>query len=124
MSPRVQSLYDDPLAGCLPIFEDSEAATNMLRSLLLRLRIFYSESVSTALGDQIITESGNSGIYRMEYVINEVQHEIRRAGSSFNPSFEAILLNNWVKDLLKRVPEDQVWQFHRLVLKYRNERKR
>lgn len=123
MSPRVQSLYDEPLAGCLPVFEDAAAATNMLRSLLLRLRIYYTEKVCTALGDCIIAEAGNFSIYRMEYVINEVQYEIRRA-SNYNPAFEEVLLNNWVKDLLKRVPEDAVWQFNKVVRAYREERKR
>jgi hypothetical protein len=123
MSPRVQSLYDEPLAGCQPIFEDAANATNMLRSLLMRLRIYYTEKVCTALGDRIIAEAGNVQIYRMEYVINEVQYEIRRAGN-YNPAFEEVLLNSWVKDLLNRVPEDAVWQFNKVVRGYREERKR
>lgn len=125
MSPRaVQTLFDDPLAGCDPIFTDPGPATTMLRSLLMRLRVYLEEERSTSLGDQIIAEAKALPVPRYEYVINEVQHELRRCTREYDEAFEAVVLSNWVKDLLKRIPEDDVWQFHKGLRENRERRKR
>lgn len=114
----------DPLAGCLPWIQNDSNGTNLLKSLLMRLRLFLNEDCSVTLCDQIIASAKLVQINRWEYVINEVQYELRRCTPEFDERFETVILNNWVKDLLKRLPEDNVWEFHRVVREYRKQRKR
>lgn len=120
----VDSIMDDPLAGCLPIFEDVANASNMLKSLFMRLRIFYSEPVATALTDQIIIESGEVPFSKWEYIINECQYEKRRAWIEFNPMFETVVLNNWMHQLMKRIQQDEALEFMFKLKKWREERPR
>lgn len=120
----VHTIMDDPLVGCLPIVQLESNAHNLLRSLLLRLRLFLEEKRSAAVGDQVIAESKKLSIPVYEYVLNEVQYELRRCQKGYNEAFETIVLNNWTKDLLKRYPEDVVWTFFRKVRANRKARKR
>lgn len=120
----IQSVIDDPLAGCLPLVQEESNGTNLLRSLLLRLRLFLDETKSVQLSDQVIAEAQLVQINRWEYVINEVLYELRYCGRQYNEMFETVVLNNWVKDLLKRWPEDTVLEFIMIVKSNRVCRKR
>ncbi len=120
----LNAVIDDPLAGCLPLMQWEGNAINMMRALLLRLRIFYSEGVATSLGEQIIKESGAIAIDKWEYCINEVQYERRRCLPEYDERFETVVLNNWTKNLLKRLPEDLVLPFFVKVRANREVRKR
>lgn len=120
----IQSVIDDPLAGCLPLVQEESNGTNLLRSLLLRLRLFLDETKSVQLSDQVIAEAQLVTINRWEYVINEVLYELRHCGRQYNEMFETVVLNNWVKDLLNRWPEDTVYLFLRQVKKNREARRR
>jgi hypothetical protein len=118
----VQSIMDDPLAGCLAFVQNEWNGNNLLRSLLMRLRLFYNEATCTAITDQIIAESGLVRINTWEYIINEVLYEFRLCQKEYNPAFETILLSNWTKDLYKRHHEDVVLAFFRQVKTGREKR--
>jgi len=115
---------DDPLAGCLLIFKDEVNASQMVKSLFLRLRIFYSEPDATKLSDKIIEESDQVPFSRWEYIINETQYEIRRAYKDYNPMFETVLLNSWLHKLMKRIQQDDALDFMVKLKKMREERPR
>lgn len=121
---NITSLMDDPLAGCLPVVQIESNARNMLGSLLLRLRLYYKESVSNNIGDQLIKESDLVLMNRWEYVINECLYELRMKGKDYSMMYEAVVLNNWIKDLLKRYQEDEVLDFIGVVKRNREGRKR
>ena len=120
----LNSVIDDPLAGSLPLIRQPGNGATLLRSLLMRLRLFLDERRSTAIGDQVIAEAKEVLIFSWEYVINEVQYELRRCQHGDNPQLETVVLNNWTKDLLRRYPEDVVWEFFKQVRKNRGGRKR
>lgn len=120
----IQGFLDDPLAGCKPIMLEQGNGTNMLRGLLLRLRIFHTEKKATAIGDQLVAEAPGTGINHFEYCINEVLYEIRRSTKEFSEQYETVVLNNWTKDLLKRLPEDVVLPFFVKVRENRKNRRR
>lgn len=121
---RVQTIFSEPLAGCLPICRDPDNAYNMLRAILLRLRLFYKEDVCTKLFDDITEGSKRTAVPQNEYLINEVQYEIRRAGKEYDPQFEAVLINTWLKDLITRIPEDDAYAFMRDLKANRENRTR
>jgi len=120
----MQGLWDDPLAGCWPIVQETANGTNMLRSLLLRLRIYYSEGTATKIGDQIIKESHHITINRWEYIINECLYELRIPGKGYSLEFETDLLNKWIADLITRYDQDQVLEWVVMVKRNREQRKR
>lgn len=118
----IQAIIDDPLAGSLPLFTDAANGTNFMRSLLLRLRIYYSEEKATKFGDTVIAESQLVNINRFEYIINELQRELRKCGKEYNELFETVVLNNWIKDLINRAGEDVAYEFMRQVKRNRENR--
>lgn len=99
-------------------------AQNMLGSMLMRLRIFYSEPEANTISESIIAEVKNISIYHWEYVINEVMFEFRRVQKKWSEQYEENILNQWTTDLLKRHQEDAVWSFFRQVKANRLSRKR
>lgn len=118
----IQAIIDDPLAGSLPLFTDAANGTNFMRSLLLRLRIYYSEEKVNKFSDIVIAESQLVKINRFEYIINELQRELRKCGKEYNEMFETVVLNNWIKDLIARAGEDVAYEFMRQVKKNREGR--
>ncbi len=122
--PPVSSIMEDPLAGCLPLMRVESNAQNMLGSMLMRLRIFYSEPEANTISESIIAEVKNISIYHWEYVINEVMFEFRRVQKKWSEQYEENILNQWTTDLLKRHQEDAVWSFFRQVKANRLSRKR
>lgn len=120
----LNSLIDDPLAGCQPFLREPNAGTSMLRMLLMRLRIFYNEKASTAIGDQIIAESEKVKINKYEYIINEVLYEIRQCRKGFGEMYETVVINDWSKSLMKKKEIDTVLDFISEVKKNRASRKR
>lgn len=104
-------LMDDPLAGCLYFMQEEGNAKNFLGSVLLRLRLFYTEDVCNKLADTLIDQSDHVQISRWEFVINETLYEFRKAQKSFDTMKEAVTLNDWATDLMLRYHEDMVLDF-------------
>lgn len=121
---NITTLMDDPLAGCLAVVQNETNGRSMLGSLLLRLRLYYPETVSNNIGDQLIKESDAVLMNRWEYVINECLYELRLKRKDYSSMFETVVLNNWVKDLLKRYPENDVLDFVGVVKRNRGGRVR
>jgi hypothetical protein len=101
---------DDPLAGCLPIIHYGGNAETFLGSILVRLRIFHKEAVCTQLSDMIIEESADYPGFRYEYIINEVIYEMRLARQGKDEMYEKVILDSWIKKLMK-VDQDSVLEF-------------
>lgn len=120
----LQSIIDDPLAGCSPVMQQDGNGTNMLRGLLLRLRLYYSEEMANELTNQVIKECKLVSVPRWEYVINEILFEIRYKSSVYSAAYETAVLNDWTKDLMTRYPEDVVYNFFWQVKGNRDRRKR
>jgi len=120
----MHSLWDDPLAGCWPLVQETANGTNLLRSLLLRLRIYYTGDTATAIGDQIINESLVVTINRWEYMINECLHELRVPAKGYSPAYEVEVLNKWIADLMSRHDQDLVLEWVSMVKRNREHRKR
>lgn len=123
-SVGVNDILDDPLAGCLDIFRDEVSASQMEKSLFLRLRIFYREPDAVKLSDKIFEEAENMPFSKWEYIINEMQYEIRRAYKDYSSNFETVLLNSWMYKLMQRIQQDDALDFMVMIKKYREERPR
>lgn len=106
MSPRIPDLLDDPLLGCDDLLAIQSNAINVYHSALLRLRLFYPGDKAKDLAERIADEAPETQLRTMEYVINEVLYEIRRAQQTFNPVFEELVLKNWTSKVLKQYGED------------------
>lgn len=119
---RAQTLFDDPLAGCSPLVADPANAQNLLRSLMLRLRLFYSEKVSDALMHELFEGGNHYPGYMYEFIINEMMYEIRMARSGLDEMYEKVILDSWVKQLIKKVEQDEVLEFVSRLKKGREKR--
>lgn len=119
---RAQTLFDDPLAGCSPLVADPANAQNLLRSLLLRLRLFYSEKVCDALTHELFEGGNNYPGYIYEFILNEMMYELRVAKSGINEMYEKVILDSWIKQLMKKVEQDAVLEFVGRLKKDREKR--
>lgn len=125
---RVNTIIDDPLAGCLDVVKLESNAINLFRSLSLRLQLFHKEKVCKSIGDQIIKESKTCGIYVFEYIINEIQYEsrlaMRKLRKEYTDQFEEAVLKNWIKQIIKNYSEDFALEFLTKLKGNRTKRKR
>lgn len=104
----VSQLAERPLAGCHKWLSDSYVNKTILtRALYTRLCLFTS--ISHALETyQVICEEfpGNS-----EYIINELQYEIRRASGKTSENYESELISRWAEVKMRVHRVDEVLEF-------------
>jgi hypothetical protein len=121
---EAKTLYEQPLAGSMEIFDDKANCINFLNGLILRLRLWYTTEIVRKLSAEIFEEADTIKIPYWEYIINEHLYEFRRTLRSYDETFEKLVIKNWTKDLYKRVEEDAVLYFVIQVSKNREERTR
>lgn len=104
----VSQLAERPLAGCHTWLLDSYVNTTILtRALYMRLCLFTSISYALETYKMICEESpGNS-----EYVINELQYEIRLASGKTSDGYESELVSRWAEVKMRTSRVDDVLEF-------------
>lgn len=120
----INTIIDDPLAGCLAVVKQGNNATTLLRSILIRMRLFYNEKKCKSISDQIIRESDDVTIDPWEYIINENLYEMRRISKGVNEMLETAVLSNWTRELMKIYTHDQALEFVSRLKNNRLRRKR
>src|SRR5689334_20422578 len=109
------NLMDDPLAGCLPVMQMVTNAETFLRSVMLRMRLFYSEDTCQKICDRIIEESKQTVLYQYEYVINEILFEFNEAKRNLQPFEPQLSLQAWITDIIARYGQDTGIEFFKYV---------
>lgn len=121
---NINEIISKPLAGCLPFTKQPGSYATVIDSLFMRLRIIHGKRVSTYILDQINLEGEKIIIFKKEYVINELQYEIRICQNNTVESMESELIDQWAKSLLEDFREDRVLDFIIQLKQARARRKR
>jgi hypothetical protein len=128
MQPRnAVNLMDDPLVGCGSIFQNEPNCHNFLRAVMLRIRLFYSESTCEKISDQIFSEAKDpraSKLYRYEYIINETVFEFREAKKFIRPYTDTDSLNTWTNMVMDQHGHDYGIEFFIFVKTNRENREK
>lgn len=106
---NVNDLLLDPLAGCLPIMQQLQNAETMADAIVLRLRLCADKKASASLEKQIKKEAKAGLPKYCEYLVNELQYELRKAMGKNDAEPE--ILNKWAAYLVKRHKTDDVLDF-------------
>ncbi len=124
MQPTVVNrIIEDPLAGCLDIIYNEGVYVTLCNSLYLRLRIFYAKEIVDKIKSRIEKDSEDQIMPTEEYVINELQYELRFAGKG-STDFESQILNRWSAILMKQYETDEVLDFVSDIIFFRDLRVR
>jgi hypothetical protein len=123
----IKVIAEDPLVGCSDqLGDDAGSWENMLNFLVSNLSLITNSELADQLSGAIAIESSESGIDQSQYIVNELQYEIRQRmlGSlkTTNEQFETVLLNRWSKYLLRDHDTNQVLDFITFVKSNRTKR--
>jgi hypothetical protein len=127
---NVNTLFDEPLAGCLDIVQDPGNFMTFRNSLELRLSLVTSRlEAETILGrihdDYNFPDDDPFTVGLPEYVINELQYEIRKRRSNYNEETENPILSKWFDHLVDHynMTSDEAIGFMAAVTKARAKRR-
>lgn len=124
---NINDVIDKPLAGCLPFTKSAGTYTTLIDGLFIRLAIIHGKRVSTYILDQINIEGEKIIIFKKEYVINELQYEIRLFNKSITPGYEiyeSTYIDLWAEKLMDRMDENAVLDFISKLKQFRARRNR
>lgn len=110
---NVGDLVNQELAGCDPDMEWPGNFEVLADRLGLMLALYTSRAQATVIIKQITKEAKRQAIKYHEYVINEIQYEMRVARMRWKPDElkEAMINQEWAARLLERFPLTMVDQF-------------
>lgn len=120
---NVNSLIDDPLAGCDESMQVAGNMDTMARSIIARLELFHTKEKCEKIRLLITKEALASGINQSEYFINELLFEFRSAKGT-SVAFEKAVLNSWVAKVISKHGPDAGLDFFNVVRINREARKR
>lgn len=124
---NVNDVISHPLAGCLTFTTQPGSYTTLVDSLYLRLCVIHGKRVSTYIFDQINLEGEKIIIFKKEYVINELQYEIRHWLLKEDPQceyYESEIIDAWAEKLLSKLDTDAVLDFIVQLKQFRARRNR
>ena len=124
---NINTLMDNPLAGCLDLMQESYNVQNFKSSVTLRLALFTSRTVAQGISNQIEKESLACKPIRIvcnEYIVNELLFEYRLAQGKNNLSFENLVLKKWVAKIISSNGADAGLDFLNALKSNREKRKR
>lgn len=133
---HASDLADRPLAGCHWLMEDELNAETLIEHLRLRVSLYYDGDLSQIIFDEIISEywkticvfpkPSPSHLNRpfQEYVINEIQYQIRKGSGKTSDQLESNIITEWVNHITKEHCLDDALEFISLLKKNRNSRNR
>lgn len=116
---NVSQLAERPLAGCSKWFVESCNSTILIRTLYLRLCLFTSIREAIEIYRAICDECDNDP----EYVVNELQYEIRKASGKTSDGYESEIVSRWaevkmrvshindVLEFVKQLKENRISRF-------------
>lgn len=113
----------EPLAGCMDIFKYGLNCKTFIDSVALRLALFVGRANSEIIVNEIEIESENCAINPYEYSVNEILYEFRRNKSTYDYSFEQVVLINWTKKVSKEHGDDAGIEFYSRVKANREARR-
>jgi hypothetical protein len=110
----VKNLADAELAGCLLLKKDLNIFELLRDDLTNRIALYLRMPTAKTIKEAIITESAAiKQVPYWEYIINELQYELRMAAFSgkLNPAYEAMMINDWAKHIIRKEDADTSLDF-------------
>lgn len=122
----VGDIWRQDLAGCLPEMDWPGNFETLKERLYLVLALYRTRAISSSILGQIEDEAEYLWVKYHEYVINEMQYEIRCRASANNVDVlkEAMINEEWAARLGKRYPQKEVDEFMETLVSNRLKRDR
>lgn len=119
---KVGDLLKQDLPGSMFDF-DVANYNNLMATLRLRLRLVSNKDHAERVEEMIEGRDADVPHTKpFEYIVNEMQFEIRRAYQPL-PENEKRILNLWCTEIMERAGADAAIDFFTTVLRFREERK-
>lgn len=111
---NVKNIAQAELAGCLPLVEDLNNFELLKENLTCRIALFVRMPAAREILEVITDEAGKvEQVPFWEYIINELQHELRVASSRgpLNEGHEGVLISKWTKHIIRKKDVDTALDF-------------
>lgn len=123
---NVNTIMDDPLAGCNENIHNIVGISTLVNRLNTMLQLIRGDARAAVIRSSIEKEIKTIGINDREYLINELQYEVRIGTLGPNritsEEFENVLINRWFKIVHKRDGEDVALRFVNMLKGNREKR--
>lgn len=125
---NANSIAETDLAGCLSVAQDIYNFELLVDGLVYRIRLWYKKDRAFQLYEVITVEAATVNVPHREYVINELQFEVRvaraRGIEKVDLAKEKALLERWARHVARKKGTDTALDFISLLKKNRKMRQR
>jgi hypothetical protein len=125
---NVDTIAKADLAGCLPIIENPDSFELLRDNLTMKIALCYDPDQAGLIRKMLATEVCDVQVPSWEYIINELQYELRIAIAHgvehLSKDYESRLINDWAKHIIKMKDVDTSLDFISILKTNRKNRKR